>query len=248
MNNTNNILLSASLSGIIEIFSTHWIDRIKTEMQKQTMEKNKKISIVETSKLIYNNGGLKNFYAGLVPRLLGVLPMRLVYWTSMTKSQQLLSDKPKHIKYLFSGIIVGSCQTIIDNPIEVMKIKLMFDKTKILSHLKYSYVGFNPCIIRNVIFATCVGTTINETPNTHTLISGGIGGIIGSILSQPFDVIKTEMQKHKSYNQKTFSYLYKEFTKNPSNLWTGLSMRCLLSCFAMSIGFYSFTTFQSLLK
>lgn len=283
-------VLPGAISGVVEVITTHPLDRIKTKMQELMLELNKnnrnslKPSFLNATKVIYKESGFKGFYLGIIPRIGGVIPMRMTYWTTMTQMNNIVESKnfncrfntndymivDKYIKYVFPGLVAGSIQTIIDNPIEVAKIRLMTKKNNTdskLSELKlYSkegiksmYVGFIPTVIRNSIFAVFVSSFVKiyGEKKENKFISAAIGGALGSIFSQPFDVIKTEFQRIKKItdnsnnsNKKigTFELMLKIAKNNPSQLWAGGSMRCIQAFFNMGIGFLALSHIQNFIN
>lgn len=252
MTSKNNLPISAGISGIIEVSATHWLDRIKTKQQELMLTGINK-NLYETSINIYKCGGLKGLYVGILPRIIGIIPMRIAYWTTLIKINTYVENyKNSFVKCLMPGLIAGFVQTLLDNPIEVIKIKLMTKKqfdNNIHFDLKKLYVGFVPTVIRNSIFAISVSLSIQIFNNTENkFYAGAFGGLIGSFISQPFDVIKTELQRSKTTNQNntTFRTLLK-LGKNPYNLWKGGSLRSVIAFLNMGIGFYSLNFFQKII-
>jgi hypothetical protein len=243
--------IAGSLSGTIEVFSTHWLDRIKTEMQRTTLT-NKKVTIINTIKNL-SIDGLHNFYSGVIPRIIGIIPMRFIYWNSLESLNYIVKDKPIYYKYIVPGLGVGCIQTIVDNPIEVFKIKFMtknkYDKINLT--IKSLYFGFLPCMIRNCLFVLPVSICTQKFNKENEFVVGAIGGLIGALISQPFDVVKTEMQRHKSNNEpnnKMTEILIKIFNDNPKKLWTGGMMRCIMGFCTMGIGYLSFNKIKHFIK
>lgn len=247
--------LAAGVSGIIEVFATHWIDRIKTKMQEITL-KGTTSNLKSATKNIYLTSGLGGFYSGIIPRLMGIVPMRVMYWTTMVKMNLLVENQSVLIKYIAPGLISGAVQTLLDNPIEVIKIRLMTKgpvdtKNGFPINIKTLYAGFIPTIIRNSIFAVAVASIVKKYEQENKFLIGAVGGLVGSILSQPFDVIKTELQRHKTINVQNksaiemLSIIAKE---HPLRLWTGGSMRCALGFLNMGIGFYTLEHIQKYLE
>lgn len=246
--------ISAGFSGIIEAGSTHWLDRIKTKMQELTLDK-KSGNIMNATKSIYLESGLSGFYLGIVPRIIGIVPMRVIYWSTMVKMNSMVVNSSHIVQYILPGLVAGSVQTILDNPIEAIKIQLMTrGKNKkeqlnitTFSDVKKLYIGFMPCLIRNTIFAVVVASSVKKfgQKQENKFLAGAIGGFVGSVLSQPFDVIKTELQRCKTNNTKikintnTFKMLYDIAKNNPRELWSGGSMRCTLAFLNMGIGFHT---------
>jgi hypothetical protein len=275
MSETNCIIIASSLSGIIEVIVSHPLDRIKTQMQINALDKlnlnlnsnqsnlkqNLRPNTISIIKNIYHDNKIKGFYSGILPRLIGIIPMRLMYWSSMTLCSNYIIHNKTHLdtkfnKYMHSsisnitinlipGLITGIAQSIIDNPIEVMKIKLM-TKTNAIK-INNLYQGFGYLLGRNILFAMPVAYLVKTYGKENPFLAGAFGGLIGSIISHPFDVIKTERQRHKSHltdpsnpSNPSKPTIRKLIIQNPSKLFTGLSMRCGLSFINMGIGFVVF--------
>ena len=147
-------ILLGGFSGLVEVCITHPFDTYKTHAQVN-------------STLPWKP------YAGVGPRLLGVVPMRTLFWSSM----MALKDQPP----LLAGTIIGTLQTIVDAPVENAKIASMLQvKTS-------PFRGFVPHCARNVGFACAVAATF-----THGFAP--LGAFVGTILTHPLDTIKTGAQ------------------------------------------------------
>lgn len=251
--------IASGFSGIFEVLVSHPLDRVKTELQIMTLnnanknQNNLNPSIKSGIQNIYKNNKIRGFYSGILPRLAGIVPMRLMYWSTMTYSSDFVKQNnteintsinnflpnniSKFVINLIPGLMTGLAQSIIDNPIEVAKIKLMTGS----SHIKITnlYQGFSYLVGRNILFAIPVTYSIKNYGKENPFLAGAIGGIIGSIISHPLDVIKTEIQRHKTDNTKKIT-LTNLVLSNPKSLMTGLTMRATLSFVNMGIGFMIF--------
>ena len=78
-----------------------------------------------------------NLYRGIFPRIVGVIPMRFVFWGVQDNSYQYFNqyNYSKFYCGIFAGITGGGCQTLIDNPIEMFKIKTMTNQKINMSDL-----------------------------------------------------------------------------------------------------------------
>jgi solute carrier family 25 (mitochondrial 2-oxodicarboxylate transporter), member 21 len=229
--------LSAGLSGIVEAMTTHPIDRVKTEMQRLTLDKTD-ASFRSALRSIFQSGGLTGFYSGIVPRLIGVVPMRLMYWGTLNNMNDITSSSSnRFVQYVVPGIVAGAVQSIVDNPIEVLKTKLMTGATNV--QWRTLYDGFVPLISRNIVFAIHVGCFTKLWGQDQPFLAGAFGGMIGSIVSQPFDVIKTEMQRHhQTHSSAGFTEIFRTVYKQGwQKLFAGTMMRCTLGFANMGIGF-----------
>lgn len=170
MFNDYNRIIASSLSGVCEIITIQPIDYLKT---------------VKQTNIKFN---YKHMYNGLSIRLAGVIPMRIIFWSSLDYFNSLGFSSIK------SGIYSSILQTCIDYPIEIQKTNRMLNiKRTILNTIKKSnnLMSFNIHLIRNIIFTISVNYMIQ---NNNDYYSAGIGGFIGCILSQPFDSLKTWYQ------------------------------------------------------
>jgi solute carrier family 25 2-oxodicarboxylate transporter 21 len=259
MSKTECIHIASGISGIFEVLISHPLDRIKTELQIMTLNNVNKNQISSNPNIIsgittiYKNNKLKGFYSGILPRLTGIIPMRLIYWSTMTYTTDYININHTKINNLFNnyltndisnftinlipGLITGLTQSIIDNPIEVAKIKLMTGTYNF--KLSNIYQGFSYLVARNIIFAIPVAYSIKKYGKDNPFFAGAIGGIMGSFLSHPLDVIKTERQRHKTDKTKKITLLNMILT-NPKSLMSGLIMRTTLSFVNMGIGFMVF--------
>lgn len=256
MSKNDCMYISSAFSGIIEVLISHPMDRIKTELQVMTLKnKNEKTpKIISGIKNIYKSNKIKGFYSGIFPRLIGIIPMRLMYWSTMTLSTDYTKNNKQQISNYFNnylsneltnisinlipGIATGLTQSMIDNPIEVVKIKLMTGTNEI--KINKLYQGFGYLLGRNIIFAMPVAYSVKTYGKDNSFLAGAVGGVIGSIISHPLDVIKTERQRNKVNETSTKITLRNLIITNPKTLFSGLIMRSSLSFVNMGIGFMVF--------
>lgn len=182
-----------------EIIVTYPIDYAKTMIQ------NKRFTI-ET---------MKTPYKGVITRFMGVLPMRTVYWSSMEYCKNIGTNI-----YLVP-FIASSFQTLIDYPIEQIK-------TNIINGRKYTYIpdrllkAFLYNYMRNVVFTYGLFMGIEYLHNPY------LGGLLGSVISHPFDCQKTYYQSNQYYPKDYGFYI------------RGIVPRSLISLMSMGIGWSVF--------
>ena len=256
MENVTNFLgnhhryIAGGLSGIIEVFFTHPIDYLKTKKQEYAQNG-------------YNNNFYKNLmkepnlnlYRGVIPRLLGVTPMRLTFWGVQDNMNCYLANNHKNLELyqskLISGSVAGTFQTLIDNPIELLKIQSMTNQKINYSDLFNNY-GLRSTLSRNVSFAVCVSLATLGIENNakqsdfKNFCYGAIGGAIGSVLTQPLDYVKTLSQRTKSHLP-IFKTIIETYKESPINLYTGGTNRMLQSFLSMGIGYVAFVNFNRII-
>lgn len=228
--------LSGGLSGIIEIFFIYPIEYYKTIRQLGT-----KISLSDFI-IQKKKKGIKGIYKGLLPRFFGIIPIRTVFWGTLNTTENFLDKTNINKSYIpaIAGISAGLTQTIIDCPIESIKTKMMIhdniQKINILKNINFN--GFIPNLSRNVFFAMIFNTNKNKLncivdKNIYNdVITGSFCGITASILTQPFDYIKTKKQMYgNNINIKKIMY-----ETNYKQYWRGGGTRALINCLSMSVG------------
>lgn len=238
--------IAGGLSGIVEVIFTHPLDYLKTKNQEY-IQTNIKTNLYKT---VLKEPKLK-LYNGIVPRTLGVVPMRFTFWGVQDNVLKFCKHKNfnKNTSGILSGLIGGYCQTFIDNPIENIKVQSMTNqKVDLLNIIKYNY-GYMATLNRNVIFAICMSTICfnNRTNNNvHNFALSATGGLVGSIITQPLDYVKTELQR--TQQQKSILYIIKKtYKEHPAKLYTGIIPRTLLNFFSMGIGFVAYDNFYKLI-
>ena len=75
-------------------------------------------------------------------------------------------------------------------------------------------------MIRNVIFAIPVSYFTKVYGHDYSFFAGAFGGFIGSIISHPFDIIKTEMQRCGGSNMSMINIFKDIYKFNPLKLWS----------------------------
>jgi hypothetical protein len=221
-------IISAGISALCEIIVVHPIDVYKVLYQQ-----NPNYNIYT-----YANTPLRFKYRGVIARTIGIIPMRTTFWVSQDFAKLYFPTyKIEYINYSMIGSFTAFCQTIVDTPIENIKMNRI---NYIPSTYTYStlYRGFSPNYFRNSIFATHVISCneIGNKYNVNSFITGSIGGLIGSIMSQPIDYIKTMQQSDQSI-------YYKDIIMNPYhryNCMNGWFPRASVGFISMGIGNFVF--------
>ena len=228
--------IAGGLSGVIEVILTHPLDYIKTKKQNYIQNGNKYYFYKE---LI--NEKKFHFYRGVKPRIIGVAPMRLLFWGVQDSIYEFCRQQNNNILFssLSAGIIGGSCQTLIDNPIEIYKVKKMTNQKIIFKDILLKNYGFSSTLLRNCCFGSCLTLICfdkKDKDNLTLFAYSALGGMVGSIVTQPIDYVKTQQQINND-NRNTFSILRQTFKENPYKLYAGGFNRALLSFCSMGIGF-----------
>ena len=197
-----SILYPALISSIIETTITHPIDVIK--IHKQT-----------SKPILYK---FNTLYSGYIPRSIGNIPSRTIFLFSQDYLHKYFNNKNrkinKNIQSILIPFIAGFSQTLVDTPVEVLKMNQIM---KIKNNLLYK--GFIPHFYRNFIFVLCVYNFKQLSNNKHlqylqssstqTALFGAVGGFVGSYISHPLDTIKTCIQTNRNYDNFTIKDFFK---------------------------------------
>lgn len=242
-------------SAIPEISATHWIDVMKITQQSIHQESGKKLNLIQVSRYICKNNGLKGFYKGYVPRVSGSIPMRFMFWGIQDTCNKNLPIENKLLRLGVSGVLGGAGQTLIDTPIEVAKIRSVTSvkpvKNFSMDTLKASIPSFLPNLYRNAIFSGtfCLVANMLSKENDSGLIklrNGMIGGGTAAFMSHPIDVVKTDLQRFRLNNKfvkKTTCQLLKEYIKRDITLlYSGLFIRMFHTSSTMGVGYLAIST------
>jgi len=227
----SNHIISSSISGLIEVIISQPIEYSKT--------------IYQTNRRF----NYKHIFNGITARLIGVIPMRTVFWSSMEISEDYLKPiiNQNKLRYLIVGSIAGFFQSFIDGPIDYIKTIYMIEKNNIKYNNNNNYVipGFYSLLYRNMIFASLFNyqtkylkdkiTNKKYSYNQH-LTNLGISFIsspLPIIITQPFDYIKTIQQIQP---RKNIFQIIKE-TPYYKLFYCGLKERLLVTTINMTIGY-----------
>jgi len=188
------------IAGFTELVVTHPIDYYKNLIQKNYSSPIKQI--------------LKNPLLGIKPKIIGIIPMRMSFWLGLDYC------KNNNFNLLKSSLFIGTSQTIIDYPLEQIKMNQIFNSTP-----KNYFGAILPHYGRNLLFVSSFLYFQNKIDNPF--LSGAIGGIVGSIISQPLDELKTHYQSGQ------INYPKWEL----KNYFKGLIPRASICLVSMSIGY-----------
>lgn len=214
MTKKNNVKASL-MSGLIEVVATHPLDYTKTLLQNNN--KLKSSDIIEY---------LKTPYKGVSSRIFGVVPMRVIFWNSLEYF------KGKGYSSVTSGLLTSITQTFIDYPIEQIKTQQInnnnYNIIKSFKNIKL-FEAYSTHLARNMGFAIIFSKTIEQNPDSYYLAA--VGGFLGSLITHPFDSLKTWYQTgNKSYPKHW----------NINNYMKGWNYRCGVSLVSMNIGWVIF--------
>jgi hypothetical protein len=208
---TINYIEASLISSIVEVVLTHPLDYVKTLIQKD-----RKINLNGSSLM-----NIKKLYTGINSKLIGTIPMRFLFWNSLEYFNNNNYNK------ISAGILTSIFQTSIDFPIEVIKIQKINNNICWINSFKNIKIfpSLSIHLIRNTIFSIGVNVTIGDDKNS--LYKAGLGAAIGSIISHPFDTLKTWYQSGEQYFPRKWTL---------KNYYRGVQYRTSISFISINIG------------
>ena len=151
--------------------------------------------------------------------------MRILFWNSLDFFNN------KGLSHLHSAVATSIIQTTVDYPIEQIKTKKMLTSVAIIDSFKGTNIPFaiGTHLIRNMGFAICLNKFIQF--DKDSLYYGAMGGFFGSLITHPFDSLKTWYQSGNKDYPKHWSI---------KNYMSGWQYRCTISLIGMNIGWVVF--------
>ena len=124
--------VQGGIAGGIGALVVYPIDLVKTRLQNQRSTVVGEVlyrNAWDCIKKVYGNeGGVRAFYRGVMPQLVGVAPEKAIKLTVNDLVRKKATDPetgmiPLYMEF-FAGGAAGGCQVIVTNPLEITKIRL----------------------------------------------------------------------------------------------------------------------------
>jgi solute carrier family 25 aspartate/glutamate transporter 12/13 len=124
--------IQGGIAGGIGAFAVYPIDLVKTRLQNQRSNVVGEVlyrNAFDCVKKVYQNeGGIRAFYRGVLPQLVGVAPEKAIKITINEMVRKRFTD-PETGRIplwaeIFAGGMAGGCQVSVTNPLEIVKIRL----------------------------------------------------------------------------------------------------------------------------
>uniref|UniRef100_A0AAV1THX8 Uncharacterized protein n=1 Tax=Peronospora matthiolae TaxID=2874970 RepID=A0AAV1THX8_9STRA len=211
---------TAGMGGIVAVYP---VDVIKTRMQNSRVA----TSAVQTLTSIFRNEGVGSFYKGLGPQLLGTIPDKAVSLATREFVKSFFEHPNEFKASLTSAAVSGVMQSLVMNPVEVVKVRMQLDSTlKPLGVLRDVglqglYRGYSACLARDVLFASTYFTLYDMAKNQlgvqdgtslgWSMVAASTAGIPAAFFTTPLDLLKTRMQSRDATVQ-GFANTYRHVT------------------------------------
>uniref|UniRef100_A0AC34QTP6 Mitochondrial carrier protein n=1 Tax=Panagrolaimus sp. JU765 TaxID=591449 RepID=A0AC34QTP6_9BILA len=205
-------LLFGSVSGTITAILLQPLDRIKTLMQEQH-----RLGLYGTTKRVIIEEGIVQFWRGLTPTLIRVVPGLSLYFSLIQTSRVYFVDPKNGFENFMVGMCCRSVAATIMQPATVIKTKLesshyigltMTSVSKqVFTEQKFRgfWAGLFPTILRDAPFSGLylmfyrqqLEFYIKNKPDIKPLdrfLCGLSAGFVACFITHPFDVLKTTAQ------------------------------------------------------
>jgi len=209
--------LAGSLSGTCSTLLFQPLDLVKTRLQQQPGEA--RLSMLRMVGLVVGEESLAGLWRGVVPSLTKTVPGVGLYFSSMHYMKtSLYEGRPSHLQSIIIGCsartVAGSVMipfTVIKTRFESRRYNYSSVTEALRSILRAEGVrgltlGLVPTLARDVPFSglylmfyehlkTITPQEMKEQqPSTVHFLSGMLAGVLASLVTQPADVIKTQLQ------------------------------------------------------
>lgn len=229
MKDSSKKYISGAFGGCLGILLSHPFDTIRIRIQSN----NHYSGILDCIKKSYYNNGIKSFYKGITPPIIGMAIEKSIVFGTYN-----YMNKYHNFNHFNSGLIAGFLCSIIVTPVEKIKINLQDIKkhNNSLSVIKdiYKnhgllgfYKGWSITLFReipgfglyfsfyNFLEKKTINITNKKPNNFQVALYGGLSGAFAWVFIYPPDIIKTHMQNMSIQNKykNTFhciSTLYKQ--------------------------------------
>ena len=212
-------LLTGVLYGISNVLVGHPLDTIKTKIQ--TLKAFEGKGLVFTINSIFKAEGLKGFYRGCLPPLMGSSFFRALQfavfealYTRWEHSDLMKSEVPfskgLQLRVIFGGICAGTARSIVECPFEYTKVQGQIGLKWSISNL---YQGFKLLWLRNTCLMTYYFILVdyfrrktNAYKSKYVLFfMNGLCATVAFSLVWPLEIVKNKVQSQKSNEFKRYS-------------------------------------------
>lgn len=236
-----NEILCAGLSSILAVSIVHPFDVVKTRFQlsgKNNIRNYKELGLSKSIMLIYREEGIFSFWKGIKAAW-----MRESTYTSLRlglydpiKRVMGITNQSSFIMKFTAGSLAGTIGSLVGNPFDVIKIKMMTIESKqtpsfynvfanIYKFNKFDfYNGLQANILRagvlngtrmacyDEIKSSIIKDSMIKSESIIQFFSAFSTGSFMALVVLPFDIIRTQLMTHNKY--KNFSECVLQIFKN----------------------------------
>jgi len=241
--------LAGSLSGTCSTLIFQPLDLMKTRIQQQAESR---LSMRGVCKNIVAQENILGLWRGVVPSLVRTVPGVGLYFSSMHfMKANLCEGRPSHVQSIFIGGSSRAFAGAVMIPFTVIKTRFesnsynykntyqAFKNILKLEGLRGLTSGLGPTLFRDVPFSGLylmfyehLKSLVPDNYKTYNpsaahFICGFTSGILASLVTQPADVIKTNMQLDRLNKGLVMTVRSIYLQQGPGGFVTGLAPRML---------------------
>ena len=227
---------AGAVAGIFELACLYPLDVVKTRLQLQRQARSDAPrGIARMLVSIVRHEGLATLYRGIAPLLVLEAPKRALKFGANDAWGKAMRPVVRHqrVRAVVTGCLAGATESLMVVPFELVKVRLQ-DRAQrslyrgpmdVVRHIVRQdgyaglYRGLPATMIRHVMWnggyfgsipaiqARLPRATSTSERLRNSLVSGTLGGFIGTVLNTPLDVVKTRIQNASTYSGGTFTQL-----------------------------------------
>ncbi|KAJ3252476.1 hypothetical protein HK103_001545 [Boothiomyces macroporosus] len=250
--------------------------RLQQRLSKAKLLSIKDITTLSTIKQIVQHDGVLGLWRGTLPTIYRNVPGSGLYFYTLHHTRTFLSsftfdNRPilnKSTINLSGGVLARVSVGFVMMPITVIKIryesdlfqyKSIYDAFKSIIRtegVSGLFAGFGATAMRDAPFAgiyvyfyehfKIIGNNEKINPTLVNMTSGLFGGFMATLITQPFDMVKTRIQL-KPQEYRNMFYAFGKIVRNESfaALYSGIVPRMLRKSFSSAI---SWTVYEEFIK
>ncbi|CAG9328127.1 unnamed protein product [Blepharisma stoltei] len=193
-----SVLASTCISSAVYAIVLNPLDVIKNTQIGSL----NRLSVKHSIEQIISHKGLPNLWRGISPSLVSILGVNLVHYSLYEILRPPLDDWFGSLGSGLSAMVAKLTAVIVSSPIERFKTSLMGTGSGQLSFSNIGFSGLRVTLVRDVLFSGTFFLTMenlhkkhkDKHPNISRTLSCTTGAILATLITHPFDVIKTKLQ------------------------------------------------------
>ena len=266
--------ICGSVAGVITSCLVQPLDVIKTNV----LTLNRPMSILKSIRFVYKQYGITGFWRGLRPAAYKSVCSSGLTFYLIESLKSAFPQNDSRINQVFRDSLIAityrSITSVTLSPLSVIKVRMEAPQANAYKNVydamvhiyteegvRGYYRGLGPALLRDLPFSAMafslynqfkrfLGGVFGET-NYISIISGGLAGFTATMLTQPFDIIKTRNQfshiaGNQGHNYRNTAHAIKTIYRQEglAGFTTGLNIRIVERTIAFSCIWFTYETCQ----
>jgi len=261
------VAAASGFAGMVEGVGVQPLDMVKTRFHVTRGATNPTVYAALIS--IWKEGGILRFYRGFLPEYISIICSRGAMYSSYVTALGWFREQGARpvLAAVAAGAFSGIPETIVTNPQQVVKVRLQtnagaansFDCARQIfatSGINGFFAGASSTLGRNVVFNAAYFGIIYEIrdkiagdkPANAVVIAGSafVGGVLATVLNNPFDVCKSRIQAYQGPNKMTLMGTMRDILtkESPKALYKGFAPQSIKLGFGGALGLTTFEMCQ----